>query len=452
LVVSVCATLAGCGSGGATTPRPGSNVAPVPAAGPGDTPVADPTALYRQMGLIAAGAPLPFTGAVGFLATVRSDSTHVVFALSLATASLAFERDGDRFNATYGVSLTMRRDGAMVRQVDATEPVRVATYRETLRLDESIIFQQVLTVPPGIYTLAVRVRDERRGVTGGADVALRVPALPAGSLATPIPFYESRLRLATDSLPRLLMRPRASAVFGRDSLLSFYVEGYGSGEAIPVQLAVRADDRVIFRDSSSVPRSGAIHAGVLSVPISRVGIGAAEVLMWRGTGGDTVRSPIFVGFGEDLPAVTYADMLIYLRYFASPAQLRTLRDAAPDARATVWQEFLKDTDPFPQTGEHEGLREYFARLRQANDRFREEGTPGWRTDRGVVFLQLGEPDAVTDDTPTNFGDRGRRQLWEYRRHNLRVLFVDQSGFGRWRMTQQSESDVAATVARLRGDR
>ena len=90
-------------------------------------------------------------------------------------------------------------------------------------------------------------------------------------------------------------------------------------------------------------------------------------------------------------------------------------------------------------GSNEPLRDYFRRLLGANTRFREEGIPGWMTDRGKVLLGLGEPDQVFDQRNSNdFGQRGRSQIWDYRNQNLQLTFYDQTGFGRWKLVNSSE--------------
>ena len=75
---------------------------------------------------------------------------------------------------------------------------------------------------------------------------------------------------------------------------------------------------------------------------------------------------------------------------AEPQRLRALRDTAPEFRGLAWAEFLRETDPVASTPEHEGLRDYFGRIEEANERFREEGGRGWLTDRGMVLVGLPE--------------------------------------------------------------
>jgi len=186
----------------------------------------------------------------------------------------------------------------------------------------------------------------------------------------------------------------------------------------------------------------------VNVPISRLSVGVMTIGVSRAGSADTVHAPIFVGFGEDLPIATFTEMVDYLRYFTSSARLQELKDAAPDQRAAAWAKFLRETDPIPTTSVHEGLREYFGRIAQANARFREEGATGWLTDRGRVFVALGSPDQVYEPNTNDLNQRGRSQIWDYRQHRLQAVFIDQTGFGRWRMTISSESEFEAAVRRV----
>ena len=76
---------------------------------------------------------------------------------------------------------------------------------------------------------------------------------------------------------------------------------------------------------------------------------------------------------------------------------------------------------------NEALRDYFGRIAQANARFREEGGIGWLTDRGRVFVALGTPDQFYEPNTTDLNQRGRAQIWDYRRHRLQIVFIDQTG-------------------------
>jgi GWxTD domain-containing protein len=402
-------------------------------------PQFDQVQLYQKLGLLARGAPMPFVGGVAFLATPSPDSTHVILAIALANMNLTFARENDRFRAGYTVGITIRDGGVTVKAVEAHESVLVPSFRETSRVDESIIFQEMLTIKPGRYSLALTVRDDGSSRGGTEDVTLAVPALGTGSLGTPVSFARVSPRLTLDSLPHIVASPAASAVFGRDSVVGLYLEAYGpnAGPRLQLHVGVRTDDgRTMFTDTLSLARRTGLYSGVVYVPISRVGIGPAVVSVWQADHADTTRTPIFVGFGEELPVASYEDMLNYLRWFAPAFRLKTLRDTAPEYRAAAWANFVKERSSI--TGGNEALRDYFTRLAVANATFREEGMPGWMTDRGKVLLGLGEPDQRTEQPPSVGNSRGRYQIWTYQSLSIQLNFYDQTGFGRWRLTNTSE--------------
>ncbi len=114
-----------------------------------------------------------------------------------------------------------------------------------------------------------------------------------------------------------------------------------------------------------------------------------------------MKTRIFVGIGDEVPTTTYDDMLSYLRYFASRHASPSCGASRPAARGAAWAAFYRETDPSPSTPENEALQNYLMLLRQTNATFQEATTPGWRTDRGMVWLLLGPPDQVIDPFGTD---------------------------------------------------
>ena len=417
----------------------------------------DPTTVYHEMGLIATGNPLPFVGKIAYFATLSIDTTIMLASVSIPNRALSFVRDGDAYRAPYEVHVVLSQAGVQVTAVNSMEIVRVPTFKEINRTDESVIFQHYFLVRPGAYNISFQVRDVISARSAAQEGVITIPSLRDGQLSTPLLVYEATRRDALDSMPRILASPRSSAVFGQDSAVAVYLEGYGRQARLPVSFIVQNDRGVVvWRDTVVLQQHGGLLSGSVSIPISRVGIGIANVTFTRADAMDTVRTPVFVSFGDDIPLISYEEMLLELRYYAAPQRIRTLRDAPAEKRGAIWAEFLRSTDPTPSTSEHEGLQAYFTRILQANARFREEttGRTGWLSDRGKVYVSLGEPDQVFEQTTnvplssTSVGQRGRVQYWEYGQYRLRFLFYDESGTGRWRLTPASESDFQSINARL----
>lgn len=436
-----------CRGGGGSQPAAGRAPAPEGPVRSSLGPQYDAVGLFRRQGLLARGAPMPFVGSVSFFATPAPDSTHVLVAISIANAALTFAREDDRFRAGYTVNIALRSGTDTVKASEAHETVLVSSFRETTRTDESVLYEEILTLLPGRYEFSVGVRDDGTARATEDAATLVVPAMLSTGISTPVSFARVGVRGRLGALPQIIANPTAGATFGRDSVIPFFLEAYGQGDTTRhVMFEVRTETgRPMFRDSATLAWRGQLYAGTIQVPIARVGIGAMSFSAWISGRADTVRTPFFVGFGADLPLASYEEMLNYLRWFAPGYRLQALRDTAPEFRPTAWAAFIKDyTDP---QGASQGFRDYFTRMLEANTRFKEEALPGWQTDRGKVLLGLGRPDQVFEQMSRSLSQQGRTQIWEYRGQNVILTFYDQNGFGRWRLTTTSESEFMSAWRR-----
>ena len=400
------------------------------------------------MGLIAEGGALSIVGSVRLLAGSSVDSTLILVALSLHNRGLTFRRDGDGFVADYRVELVFRQGSDIAQQVTRDERVRVGSFRETLRSEESIIFQQFVPVRVGEYVINVTVRDRGGPNVARSEVTARVPGLDPPAVSHPIAVYEAHPRTTNTVPPILVSNPRNAVAYGTDSV-RFYLETYGlpAGSA----LAMEVDDptgRPVWTDTALIETRQPIAGRVIVVPPSRLSLGRHELKVGIVGGGVVAGAPFLVAFSDLWAISNFDDMISLLRFFAPADTLHALVNAPPDRRAAAWLQFWRETDPNPLTPENEALDQYFARLRVANQRFSDEGTPGWLTDRGEVLISIGEPDQVYDPNSGVQG-RGRVITWIYNEYRLQLYFVDDAGFGRLRIDPRSRSEFLIVLNRLR---
>jgi GWxTD domain-containing protein len=153
-----------------------------------------------------------------------------------------------------------------------------------------------------------------------------------------------------------------------------------------------------------------------------------------------------VSFTNAWVVTNFDEMLDLLRYFGQDERIAVMRRAPPNERSRLWREFYEQTDPNPASPENEALNQYFSRVQAANQRFTDEGVPGWRTDRGEVLINLGPPDESVESSP---GTASRIIRWTYIQHRLEVYFQDETGFGRMRLTPGSRAEYERILSRVR---
>jgi hypothetical protein len=65
-----------------------------------------------------------------------------------------------------------------------------------------------------------------------------------------------------------------------------------------------------------------------------------------------------------------------------------------------------------------------------------------------VFITLGAPDESIENTP---GTGNRIVRWSYQNYRLDLYFVDETGFGRLRLTTGSRAEYERVLTRVRRD-
>jgi GWxTD domain-containing protein len=132
-----------------------------------------------------------------------------------------------------------------------------------------------------------------------------------------------------------------------------------------------------------------------------------------------------------------------------------------EEREQFIEAFWQRRDPTPDTVENEFKEEHYRRIAYANERF-SSGIPGWRTDRGRIYIMWGKPDSLESHTQGEMYNRpmseGGGQTstyafedWNYHYmegigQNITIEFVDPTGTGEFHITMDpGEKDALAHV-------
>jgi len=103
-----------------------------------------------------------------------------------------------------------------------------------------------------------------------------------------------------------------------------------------------------------------------------------------------------------------------------------------EGKRNYLRQFWERRDPTPSTPANEAQENFYALMNRANADFREGGAgdvPGWRTDRGRIFIRYGKPDE-TLQRPQSV--TRPYEVWKYTRGRPRkFVFLDQTGLGHY---------------------
>lgn len=151
-----------------------------------------------------------------------------------------------------------------------------------------------------------------------------------------------------------------------------------------------------------------------------------------------------------------------VRWIITEQELAAFKKLSTDAeRDQFIENFWQRRDPTPDTPENEFREEHFRRMAYANDHFA-AGVPGWKTDRGRIYIVYGPPDGTEShpmggpyERPAEEGGGSTStfpfEIWTYHYiegigENVNIEFVDTCGCNEYHMTMdRSEKDALLMV-------
>ncbi len=329
----------------------------------------------------------------------------------------------------------------------------------------SVVDHFAFAARPGRYTIDVAITDsatgrvsrERGEVTtyaappGASDLLLGTRIRPAGGLvdSTPRPGEVRKGDVFIEASGRPVLTPDQAT-------LGYYLELYAPApETASVVLRVKTDSgtQLVATAAQRLPLAGGGGAtrGTLDLGGLPPGSYQLEVAV-QARQGELVRRARFAMAGFETaaavaaaPGVQPADRfaalneaqadslyepLVYLMQVDERGVYPTL---SLEGKRNYLRTFWVKRDPTPGTPRNEEQDAFYTRIGEANRRFREGGAagiPGWRTDRGRVFIKYGSPNEVLSRPQA--GSTAPYEVWKYTRTRVqKYVFYDVTRFGNY---------------------
>jgi len=412
------------------------------------------TALLSTTALPLAAQPV-VPPRFGLFANAYVDSNrtpHTRITAEVPFRHLVFFKKHDIYEARYEVYLQIRekKSGSLAGTYVINGVAAVKSYAETRKRDTRGRAWKVITLPPGDYVIsgALRVKGTRitmkraielhvpdfvsAGIAFSTAQVLRVPASRFVTFARWSDFVQSAGKEKPDNEALAPFRRQPAVRFGL-----YLDEPAGKATACDLYYEVvdASDDQVMYGRRRIVItgkhdewvlgfdadawRPGRYTVNLRSVTVHPERSATASV----GIQITATRAMLTTGFKTTLEVLA----LVY-----SSDQLKALRESTPETREAEWIAFWKARDPDPTTPENEALNQYIARFDYVTERF-SSIEPGWRTDRGRVYIRFGEPDQI-ERSPDQRG-QGEYEVWRYYQLNRTFVFYDMFGMGDFRLVE-----------------
>ncbi|MDE3058318.1 MAG: GWxTD domain-containing protein [Bacteroidota bacterium] len=391
---------------------------------------------------IPADVPYFNFDAISFMETDSSAARVDVYA-QVPYENLRFVSSGSSFIATYEIAVdVVDNDDATVFEKSWDEEVKVGSFGETQSKEAYSLTRRSFPLMAGTYNMRVRVQDEetRKEFTRRENIA--VPDYTHETLG--ISGIMLLNRLTQNGTSNSIVPNISGNLDEMQNGFGIFFELYNRTPADSVDVVYHVLDskehdlyseQQTFRLDSG--RTQVItHIDSASFPVGQytLVVAARAVVDARNSKSVAAESRrSFFARWRDFP-LTLNDINLairQLRYIAKDDEYDSLTSAKTlETKQALFRRFWERRNPSPGSRNNLYMQQYYQRVQYANDHF-SHYLAGWRTDMGMVYIMLGPPDNV-DRHPFDF-DAKPYELWSYYDLNRTLLFVDDTGFGDYRL-------------------
>ncbi len=371
--------------------------------------------------------------------------------LSVNQKGLKYSKEGNQYvaNVLFLINITDKKDGTLFTENEFLLPLKVNDTSQSILSKKEISQLRFLVDKEGIYTIRVSAYDKSNPGFKDTDTMdaiinffdLNNVDISTLQLASSIE-KSSDEKSSFDKYGNEII-PNPEGFFGNNlNKLYYYLEIYGlknrySGSEIKInKYILNPTGKTVFSKSetSSSDYNLLLETGEIRVDSLESNYYILKIELRDMSNKiiteeskkfyvfNTLKSDIQnVSFDEEgFLKSEFANMneekiddefekVIYLRKQKETEQWKLLKTL--DEKRKFMYVFWKERDPNPLTSNNEARTKYFKMIDIANERFKESFKPGWKTDRGRIYLTYGEPNDI--ERYEYQSDIRGYQIWRY---------------------------------------
>ena len=370
------------------------------------------------------------------VASESSDSIRVLSYLSIPNHVLQFVKSSKGFKASYEATISIKRKkGDLVGRKNWSNDLITKTYLESTAKEIFNIHFNEFRVPLGEdYIISAELLDRDSNSSGIISKNLKLKK-HSKDLSLFSPFFLDYLNgdwgLIDNEIP--LFRNILGEQLVRTTV---FVSGKVSPGPYEIDVIVTNPKKQQLWEKTfqSVAQNNYFEKRII-IPdeISQQGLRSKVDIILKQNGKQKKESVILsisrLGISSYVGNISQA--IQNMRYILDDDEWKRLSKAKSDEQERLFIEYWLSRDPTPETKENELMDEYFSRINYSNVNFKTY-TDGWKSDMGMIYVLFGPPDDL--EVYNDPLSRMYQQRWHYYRINKFFDFVDENGFGDYKLT------------------
>ena len=383
--------------------------------------------------------------------TTNPDSVRLELYYQVQYRGLTFRLSGDNYSASYKLSVTVaNKDGREVQSFARDRQIVLGANEQARTRVDFRTSQINCNLPPGEYKVRFELKDEASGRVSRRDLEVKLDDLGGkGPRMSDIEFAQAFQNASGEesvfAKGNVLVVPSVHRIYGTTvgDRIVYYFEIYSGGDdsdKVVLETKVRHYRRgMVYRDTLHLSIGSEPERELREISLDQMVPGEYEleiaVLGRRNKKLADRIQPFKVAWTQDgLIRNDWKTAVEQLKLFSEDVDVKDMEKLKTvEERVKAFDQFWLERDPTDGTPENEAKTAFYYRIRIANERFGAMRTEGWRTDRGRIYVQWGEPDYLVNEPFAP--DTHPYQIWYYTSisPNRRFVFVDENEDGDYRL-------------------
>ncbi len=370
-------------------------------------------------------------------ASADSGKTKIRLFFQIPFTSLSFVKKGDKFESSYSVDVEFYDSSGTKKFFEKAwkEKLRAGSYSAVRNYANFNLSYKDVSLSPGYYKLKILLWDRYALSKVNFVKKILVRKIDTSFGISDLMIFKEKIskKGRTEIVPNVENIVSTDA----DSLNIFYYLYSDKPRNVLINYRLysfNTDEAFIVNESVPL-KKGKNKISYTMKPVNfKLGRYNIRVAVTDDESNEklAIAKNIFARIKYFPPSITDLDLAIEeMEYIAPPDVIEDmLATKNYSERLKKFEDFWKAKDPSPGTPINEVLYEYYRRVEYANKHFKHY-FPGWKTDMGRVYITLGPPHQV-ERHPLEL-DSKPYEIWYYYDINKEFVFVDDTGFGDYRL-------------------
>jgi len=367
--------------------------------------------------------------------------SRVDFYFGVLNDILTFYKKDKGYEARYEISAIVYDDKEAIAERSVAGRINVQDYDETnLRSDPSR-HSFSISLDPGDYKVLVKITDSESGEAIEKEEQLNLKDFSDKKLHIGDPVFTDSINCSST---KPVYRPNLANSFNDiNSDFAVYVEMYPPQNSAKMKtdfIVHNSEGEKLFLSPKeyTLDNDSQIIRECINLRdyLSQPGEYYLNINAQAGKHKESIRRAFHVFWGNlEMRDNNLTIAIEQLALVGNKKTIDSMRNAAEKQKKVLFDRFWERRDPTPETRTNELKLEFYRRVDFSNKNFTEISSrrPGWRTDRGRIYIKYGPPSDVSrHDMEMNMP---ATEVWNYDRLDRKYIFVDHERNGVFRLVK-----------------